>query len=175
MKPVTDNLLKLCNFTNYENYNLNSTAIVGLLSVYTLGLQHKSLYNSQCLNSLPFFCNAILLLCNGNRSSVDLTEKCEEVRDNKCASEWRIVESFYRPVPDCTNFSESSNLTETPLLDCPEASDHFCGTVCLPTCTAGHHNLLFDIMLITVTVCSIIGLIGGIITLFCCWFNHQKM
>ena len=82
--------MRQCSITN-DDCDLKSTAIVGLQSVYTLGL-----LNSQCVtnDTLSFFCNATLLLCNSNSSSVDLTEECEEVRDNKCTSEWRIVESF---------------------------------------------------------------------------------
>ena len=54
--------------------------MLGLHSIYLLGLLLNSA-GSQCSknDALSFFCDATLLLCNGNSSSVDLTEECEEV------------------------------------------------------------------------------------------------
>ena len=173
-------LIEQCNITD-DDCDLKSTAIVGLHSVYSLGL-----LNSQCAtnNTLPFFCNATLLLCNGNSSSVDLTEECEEVRDNKCASEWRIVEIFYnRFVPDCVSYNrsrEDRNLTfsQAPKLPCPSEFDHICGSTCLPVC--GEYSVFMNyklrhVLYVMIIVSGIVGLIGGIITLVACYCNRHKL
>jgi len=133
-------------------------------------------------NTLSFFCNATLLLCNGNSSSVDLTEECEEVRDNKCASEWRIVESVCnRTVPDCESYTtEGDNIThsKTPLLPCPNGFDHFCGSLCLPVCgeyflaTEGTPIYYFRFV---VAIGGMLAMITGIISLIVCCYNSHKL
>jgi len=168
--------MKQCRIT-YDNCDLTSTAILGLHSVYTLGT-----LNLQCVtnDTLLFFCNAILQLCNKS-SSIDLTEECKEVRDNKCASEWRIVESFYNiSVPDCISFREDGNLSysQAPILNCANEFDHICGSTCLPVC--GEYSVFMNYKLrnalyIIIIVFGIIGLIGGIITLIACYFNRHKL
>ena len=120
-------------------------------------------------------------MCNGNSSSVDLTEKCEEVRDNKCASEWRIVESFFNmTIPDCMSYNENGNLTysKAPTLPCPSEFDHFCGSTCLPVCD-GHFlltkhtlDLCFYVLAI---ITGAISLIGGVITLIACYYNQDRV
>jgi len=120
-------------------------------------------------------------LCNGNSSSVDLTEECEEVRDNKCASEWRIVESFYnRSVPNCMSFREDGNITfsRAPKFPCPREFDHICGSTCLPVC--GEYSVYMDsklrsVLYNVIIIFGIIGLIGGIVTLIACYYNRHKM
>jgi len=169
--------MKQCNIT-LNDCDLNSTEVVGIHSVYTLGT-----LNLQCLtnDTLSFFCNATLLLCNGNSPLIDLTKECEKVRDNKCASEWRIAESFYNiSIPDCMSFTEDGNLTysQAPRLPCHSEFDHICGSTCLPVC--GEYSVLINYKLrntlyIIVIAFGNVGLIGGIITLFACYFNRHKM
>ncbi|XP_065911428.1 uncharacterized protein [Dysidea avara] len=154
----------MINITNTDFPECELDFIEGLWSIFDLGT------GSPCTkDALSFFCNATLLLCNGNSSSVDLTEECEEVRDNKCASEWRIVENFYnRSVPDCTSYtySEDVNLTSSkaPSLPCPNGFDHFCGSTCLPVCAGD--NLYSG---------GIIGVIAGVITLIAFYYYRQKV
>ncbi|XP_065910822.1 uncharacterized protein [Dysidea avara] len=182
--PVPDStwLMDHCkiNYSEYQDCELNSTAILGLHSIYHLGLNSAA---SQCDTDdvLSFFCNATLLLCNGNSSSVDLTEECEEVRDNKCASEWRTVESICnRSVPDCMSYGEDINTaySKAPLLTCPTGFDHFCDSICLPVC--GEYFLSTEDTSIyyfrfVVATFGVLGLIVGIITIIVCYYNLHKL
>ena len=160
--------------------DLNASIILDLYSIYNLSFILKNV--SQCgSDTLPFFCNATLLLCNGNSSLVDLTEECEEVRDNKCASEWRIVENFYnRSVPDCTSYTLNRSLTfgSAPSLKCPEQFDHFCGSTCFPVC--GEYSVLTEdsstyYYRFVISTCGVIGLISGVVTLIAFYFHRQKV
>ncbi|XP_065911487.1 uncharacterized protein [Dysidea avara] len=170
------------NFTEFQDCALNSTAVLGLHSVYLLGLLLNSAASQSGKNdALSFFCNATLLLCDGNSSSVDLTEECKEVRDNKCPSEWRIVESICnRSVPDCVSYAKDGNLTfsKAPKLPCPTGFDHFCGSTCLPVCgeaflsTADTSIYYFHFLAATG---GIFGLIVGAITMIVCYYNRQKL
>ena len=166
-----------CNLTEYQDCELDSTA--GLHSVYRLGLNSAA---SQCStnDTLSFFCNAILLLCNGDSSSVELTEECEEVRDNKCASEWRIVENICNiSVVNCSSY-ENLTFSKAPNQNCPTGFDHFCdsNSICLPVCdetilvTEG--TLLYFFYFIA-PLCGILGFIVGIIAIIVCWYNAHKL
>ena len=168
------------NYSEYQDCELNSTAILGLHSIYHLGLNSAA---SQCDTDdvLSFFCNATLLLCNGNSSSVDLTEECEEVRDNKCASEWRTVESICnRSVPDCMSYGEDVNTaySKAPLLTCPTGFDHFCDSICLPVCgeyfLSTEDTSIYYFRFVAATF-GILGLIVGIITIIVCYYNLHKL
>ena len=171
-------MMKYCNIIDAD-CEFNTSALVGLHSVYGLGLKT----NSQCVTNttLSFFCNATLLLCYGNSSSIHLAEMCEEVRDNSCSSEWRIAENFYdQLVPDCISYGQDMNLTfqRAPNLPCPVHFDHFCNSICLPLC--GEYSLLtqdsssnFSIYL--AVVAGVTGLIGGIITLIICYYRRSKL
>ena len=170
------------NFTEYQDCELNSTAILGLHSIYHLGLNSAtSLCGTD--DTLSFFCNATLLLCNGNSSSVDLAEECEEVRDNKCASEWRIVESICnKSVPDCMSYTEYGNAvySKAPRLTCPTGFDYFCYSICLPVCgeyiLATEETPIYYFRFIAAT-CGILGLIIGIVTIcvIFCHYNSHKL
>ena len=158
--------------------DINSATIVDLYSVYDLSFTLSNA--TQCGDELSFFCNATLLLCNGNSSSVDLTEECEEVRDNKCASEWRIVESFLnKTILDCTSlsFTEDRNLLfkSAPDLPCTSQFDHFCGSTCGPVC--GEFSFTEDASSFRFVIipCSLVGLTGGIITLIVCFYYRKKV
>jgi len=159
--------------------DLNSNIILDLYSIYNLSFTLNNV--SQCGNTLSFFCNATLLLCNGNNSSIDLTEECEEVRDNKCASEWRLVENFLnKSIPNCTSFSEDGNLTfaSAPRLLCSNQFDHFCGSLCAPVC--GEYSFITEntstyYIHFVVAACGVIGVIGGIVTLIACIYNREKV
>ena len=166
--------------TGFGDYlDCHDSAIAGLSLIYIVGLYVD---NTECYyDSLSFFCNATLLLCNGNSYSVDLTEECEEVRDNKCASEWRIVESFFNTtVPDCMSYNEYGELTYSlaPPLPCPSEFNHFCGSTCLPVCD-GHFlftkNTLDLVFYVLAIITGAISLIGGVITLIACYYNQGRV
>ena len=168
------------NYSEYQDCELNSTAILGLHSIYHLGLNSAA---SQCDTDdvLSFFCNATLLLCNGNSSSVDLTEECEEVQDNKCASEWRTVESICnRSVPDCMSYGEDVDTaySKAPLLTCPTGFDHFCDSICLPVCgeyfLSTEDTSIYYFRFVAATF-GVLGLIVGIITIIVCYYNLHKL
>ena len=173
-----DGLMEHCNITE-SDCEFDSTAILDLFSVYNLGL----ITNSDCIRSgtLPFFCNATLLLCNGDIPSLDLIEECEEVRDVKCSTEWRIMENFYnRSIPDCSSYGEDKNLTfgKAPAQPCPAYFDHFCNSTCLPIC--GEYSLLTqdtssNLSLYLIVATGIVGLIGGLITLIICYYKRSKL
>ena len=162
----------------FEDCKLNSTAILGLHSVYYLALNSAA---SQCDTALSFFCNATLLLCNGNGSSVNLTEECEEVRDNKCASEWRTVESICeRSVPDCMTYTGDGNLTfsKAPNHNCPSGFDHFCDSICLPVCgeyiLATEGTPIYYFRFVAAAIITL-GFIIGIIAIIVCYCNSHKL
>ncbi|XP_065911528.1 uncharacterized protein [Dysidea avara] len=181
-EPNSTWLMDYCNLTEYQDCELISTAVFGLHSIYHLGLSSAA---SQCNTSdaLSFFCNAILLLCNGNSPSVELTEECEEVRDNKCASEWRIVESICNiSVVNCSSYSGDGNVTfsKAPNQDCPTGFDHFCdsNSICLPVCgekiivTEG--TPIYYVNRVAYS-CGILGFIVGIIAIIVCYYNAHKL
>jgi len=177
--PTINDLLEQCNIDAMDipDCVLNSSTILDLYSIYHLSFNNVS----QCGSTLSFFCNATLLLCNGNSSTVDLTEECEEVRDNKCASEWRAVENFYnRSVPDCKSYTLNRSLTSgsAPSLKCPEQFGHFCGSTCLPVC--GEYSVLTEdtstyYYRFVIITCGVIGLISGVITLIACYYHRQNV
>ena len=174
-------LLGECNSTisDFGNYSdCDESIIYGLSLVFTVGYH---LENTECYSSLQFFCNAIRLLCDGNDSSVNLTKECGKVQDNKCSSEWRIVDSFFNAtVPDCLSYEADGNLTfsKAPSLPCPRDFDHFCGSTCLPVCDG--HFLVTDSTLdrcfyVLAILCGAMIFIGGIVTLVACYYNQDKM
>jgi len=163
-----------------DDLDCDESAITGLSLIFSVGWYME---NTECYyDSLSFFCNATLLLCNGNSSTVDLTEECEEVRDNRCASEWRIVESFLNTTaPDCMSYRDDKNLTfsNAPSLTCPNDFGHFCGSTCSPLCD-GHYlfstkNILDLAFYILAVVTGTISLIGGGITLIVCYCNQERV
>ena len=167
---------------NISDCKLNSMAILDLHSIYYLGLNSTA---SQCgtNDTLSFFCNATLLLCNGSSSSVDLIEECEEVRDNKCASEWRIVESICNiSVVNCSSYSGDGTLTfsKAPNQNCPTGFDHFCdsNSICLPVCGERIFTIegtLIFFFRVVAPSCGILGFIVGIIAIIVCYYNAHKL
>ncbi|XP_065909217.1 uncharacterized protein [Dysidea avara] len=168
------------NETEYQDCEFDST-ILGLHLVYFIGTFLNS--STQCLtdNTLSFFCNATLLLCNGNSFLVDLTEECKEVRDNKCASEWRIVESICdTAVVNFSSYSGDGNLTfsKAPNQNCPPGFDHLSDSRCFPVCGENYLSIddsSVDYFPIVVTICGIIGFIGGVITLIAYYYRRNKL
>ena len=111
---------------------------------------------------------------------MDISEECEQVRDNDCPIEWRVLENFFGvPIPSCESFSENGTLTfsEAPPLNCSDQFDVFCGSLCLPLCSEFSqisHNAAVTANALTILF-EVIGLIGGVITLIACFFNRKTM
>jgi len=180
--PNTTTLLSICEIdeSEYQDCEFDST-IMGLYLVHFIGILFSN--TTQCLSddTLSFFCNATFLLCNGNSSSVNLTEECEEIRDNKCASEWRIVESYCNiSVLNCSSFTGNGGLTfsKAPNQKCPTGFDHLNGSICLPVCGEDYlsiENSSLDYFPIVAFICGLISLIGGIITLIAYYYKRDKL
>ena len=176
MEPSTEKLQSICNMTNLTEDCINSSAITSLHTLYALGSAYS---NDQCtVDALPFFCDAIHFLCSESEVS-NLTSTCLTVRDNYCALEWRVEETFLNtPLPNCASFGINNNLTFTkaPLPNCPDQFATFCDSICLPLCGEyspyGRGNSLYYIFLY---MCGIIGVIGGVVTLIACYYNRHKM
>ena len=178
MEQSSEKLLNNCNITNITEDCINSSAIKGLHTVYALGLD----VDHCTVDALPFFCDATLHLC-GENDLFNLTNTCLTVRDNDCALEWRIAETFLNtPVPDCLSFEMDRNLTFTkaPLPNkCPDEFAIFCDSICLPVCGKYvPYNRKYsnsNIYHIIVSIWGTIGLIGGVITLIGCYYNRHKL
>ena len=75
--------------------------------------------NSQCSKAiLSLFCNATTLYNDDDTEPV-LTMDCIMARDNECAAEWRMVESFLNiALIDCYSFNDIDNVTLSRALHC---------------------------------------------------------
>ena len=151
---------------------------MALQSVYNLGVR---LGNNQCMeDGIHFFCNAINLLCNDHdcNSSLSLSKECIQIRDNRCAAEWRIVQNFFTSsLPDCSGFDDGDNTTipEIPTLPCPDGFEVFCG-LCLPKCgsTPYSHGIATAYDALSIGLCFI-SLIGGAICLIFSIIKRERM
>ena len=138
--------------------------------------------NDKCVteDTLSFFCNATFLLCNGSSILVDSTEECENIRDNKCASEWRILEDKNVINPDCSSYGEDGNLTFSlaPLFECPDQFDRENGSsICLPVCDEFtlYPEYVASWFRVVIPTGEIIRIIGGLVTLLACCCNQQTV
>jgi len=178
--PNATTLSSICevNESEYQDCEFNSKSL-GLYLVHFAGM----FLNTQCLadDTMSFFCNTTLLLCSGNSSSVDLTEECEEVRDKKCASEWRLVESICNiSVLNCSSYSEDIDLTfsKAPNQMCPNGFDHLNGSTCFPVCGEDYlsiENSSVDYVSVVAFISGIISIIWGIITLIAYYYKRDKL
>ena len=101
-------------------------------------------------------------------------------RDNECAAEWRMVESFLNiALIDCYSFNDIDNVTlsRAPTLQCPDDYGVFCGSICQPLCSEA--SLFNDAATTANKIFSIIfhsmAVISGIITLVACFIHRKKM
>lgn len=143
--------------------------------VYDLSL---ALGNDQCSGAvLQFFCNAIDAVENDSHS---LVKECLEVRDDKCAAEWRVAENFFEvPLPSCDSFNGSANFIpeRAPVLSCPHDFGIFCGSLCQPLCA--EISLFDDAATVIYEVLNIIlhtmSVIAGVVTILACCIRKTKM
>ena len=177
---ITTPLFLLCNGTEICLDCIDPTAgylrLLILQSVYELSV---ALENDKCSDAISkFYCNALNTV--NNDASHDLITECLEVRDDTCAAEWRMVESFLDfTLPSCNNFYGSENFTseKAPALNCPPDFGVFCGSLCQPLCdefslfseaaTVAYKvlNIMFDVM----------AIIAGVITILACCMHKEKM
>ena len=136
--------------------------------------------NDKCTeDGLPFFCTAIDSLCVGN-TNLSLNEKCIQVRDNRCSTEWRIIENLFNiSVPSCDSFKNGTNVifSSAPIQTCPDLFEVFCGSMCLPSCQ--QITLLRDgvntAFRVWFTILYAVNVIGGVITIIASIVYRQKM
>ena len=162
----------------HDNNCSNVSAVRALQVVYVLSIQFE---NNRCSeDALPFFCTAINSLCAENISLPSLSEECLDVRDNKCSSEWRTAESLFKvSVPSCLSFRNGTNLTfsSAPIQTCPDISEVFCGSLCLPSC----HEItllrdgVYTAFRVWFTVFYFVSLIGGVIAIIASIVYREKM
>ena len=106
--------------------------------------------------------------------------ECQDVRDNKCFAEWKLLElSVYaRYLPNCSSFDDSDETTEMrPKVVCNEQFGLYCDSLCLPLCEEFSQNsdgltLLQDILFIFAGLSS---LIGGTIVIIISIYRRSSM
>ena len=131
--------------------------------------------NDQCSEAVSqFFCNVVGAVDN------DIYKECLEARDDKCAAEWRIIESFFNAtLLSCDSFNGSGNfiIERAPKLSCPDDFGIFCGSLCQPLCA--DISLFDDAATVTYEVLNIIlhttSIIAGVITIIACFMRRTKM
>ena len=138
------------------------------------------LENSQCSEAVQqLFCNAIN---KADGDGVMLMKECLRVRDDKCAAEWRIAETFFDvPLPSCNSLNESGSLSlifeGAPVLSCPKDFGIFCGSLCQPLCA--EISLFNDAATVAYQVLNIVlhtmSVIAGVVTLIICSVHKRKM
>ncbi|XP_065907492.1 uncharacterized protein [Dysidea avara] len=128
---------------------------------------------------LSLFCNAAALY-DGCNMETALDEKCVKVRDNECASEWRIVETLFNlTLLDCNSLNETGNvsLSRASIQTCPDDFGVLCGSICQPLCA--EFSLYNDVATTVYAVLDILfnctSIITGIITMVACIYERKKM
>ena len=103
-----------------------------------------------------------------------------EVRDDKCAAEWRIIENFFNAtLLSCDSFNGIGNfiIERAPILSCPDDFGIFCGSLCQPLCA--DISLFDDAATVTYEVLNIIlhsmSIIAGVVTIIACFLRRAKM
>jgi len=134
--------------------------------------------NSQCNEMvLSLFCNAAMVY---DDMTTSLDEMCVQVRDNECASEWRLVETFFDlTLLNCSslNKSESISLSRAPTQSCPDHFGVLCGSICLPLCAEfslfnDGTTIAYEVLNI---ICHSVSIIAGFIALVACIYHRKKM
>ena len=177
---ITTPLFLFCNGTEICLECINPTSgylrLLILQSVYELSVV---LENDKCGDAIAqFYCDAIDTVNDGGGR--DLITECLEVRDDTCATEWRMIEAFTDfTLPNCDGFYGSENFTsdKAPALSCPADFGIFCGSLCQPLCN--EFSLFSDTATVAYRVLSIvfhvIAIIAGVITILACCMLKTKM
>jgi len=175
-------LIEICNQRSLCNCS-RQLQIPGQLRFYFLqfmdGLSSVT-KNARCsAGILSLFCDIIASYDNSDTIPTTIAS-CIDVRDNKCTSEWRIIEAFLNTsLLDCSNFNDSkaASFSRAPPLDCPDDFGVSCGSLCQPACAdislfSDAATTAYRILSI---VCYCICITGGVINLFACYFHRSKM
>ena len=136
--------------------------------------------NSQCSEViLSLVCKAVTLYDDSDMAT-SLDEECLEVRDNKCAAEWRLVETFFNiTLLDCNSLNDTGDisLSRAPTQSCPDDFGVLCGSICQPLCA--EISLFNDAATTAYEVLNIIfhsiSVVSGFVTLFACVYDRKKM
>jgi len=177
-----DTLVETCTIETSWNFSYsncsNLLAILALESLYSV--RHFGLSTRCYTDSLSFFCDTAIALCNNDDELLPSIDECIEVRDNNCSSEWRSTESLINvTLPDCNSFDNVTNLTfsKAPFRLCPDQFGKFCGSLCAPLCTELplYSDGVITAFRVSITALYIVNLIGFLITLFMCYYQRAKM
>ena len=103
-----------------------------------------------------------------------------QVRDSSCASEWRLVETFFNlSLLNCSslNDAESISLSRAPILPCPDGYGVLCGSICQPLCAevSSFTEAATTVYRVLNIIFHSIAIISGIATLFACIYHRKKM
>ena len=159
-------------FCNGSDSSAGHSQLLTLQAVYDLSVV---LENDQCSDAISqFYCNAI------DDDTHDLITECLEVRDDTCAAEWRMIESFINlTLPSCVGFYGVNNFTseKAPALNCPVDFGIFCGSLCQPLCA--EFSLFSDAATVAYKVLNIMfhitAIIAGVVTILACYIHRTKM
>ena len=127
-----------------------------------------------CINrTRHLFCEA-LSLCNDNDDDSAVQVVCEEVRQEYCTAEWRILEVNIQSkgLVDCYDFGETSHLNCSEQFDLADNN-----SVCLPVCTefSQHQKAYTDAILPLNAFVHLVNVLGGIIILIASLWNKNTM
>ncbi|XP_065911941.1 uncharacterized protein [Dysidea avara] len=170
-------LLEICITLGHCNDCINNTSPVFhlLQPVYDLSLFTA---NSPCSETVvSLFCNAIN---DDDIVNISLDTECMQVRDSSCASEWRLVETFFNlSLLNCSslNDAESISLSRAPILPCPDGYGVLCGSICQPLCAevSSFTEAATTVYRVLNIIFHSIAIISGIATLFACIYHRKKM
>ena len=144
------------------------------------------LTSPECRSSfLSLLCANFYLPCEPTDPNAIATQptagECQDVRDNKCFAQWKLLELFRdtaQVLPNCSSFDGSDENTELrPEVVCNEQFGLYCDSLCLPLCEEFSQNsdgltLLQDILFIFAGLSS---LIGGTIVIIISIYRRSSM
>ena len=174
-------LLEICITLGRCNDCINNTSPVFhlLLQAVLQPVYDLSLFtaNRQCSEAVvSLFCNAI----NDDMVNISLDTECIQVRDSSCASEWRLIETFFnQSLLNCSslNNAESISFSRAPILPCPDGYGVLCGSICQPLCAevSSFTEAATTVYRVLNIIFHSIAIISGITTLFACIYHRKKM
>ena len=181
-QPSNVSLLDKCNLCKESELCYNCTDDIAeefylLQLVYDFSVVTR---NSQCSKAIrSLFCNAVTSY-DDDDITTPLDEECVKVRDNECAAEWRLMETFFNvTLLDCNSLNDSGHilLSKAPAQNCPDDFGVLCGSVCQPLCA--EISLFNDAATTAYEVLNIIfhsmSVVSGFGTLVACIYDRKKM
>jgi len=155
-----------CNLTVEES---NCTRDLAIL-YNSLGLTGQ-FEDSFCISrTQQLFCKA-LNNC-GNQSYVEELV-CQDVRQEYCIAEWRILELHGGiGLTDCTAYGETDRLTCSDQFDVDDT-----GVACLPLCKEFSQNgeSTTTAIIVLAGIANAVNTIGGILVLIVAFYRREKM